>query len=74
MHANSVDSATEDLNYINFLSKVKKPKYMAIRKNDENLDGLFISTNNLKVIKDEHGSEYLKFLQKNNTLVRKYYE
>lgn len=74
LHANSVDSATEDLNYINFLSKVKKPKYMAIRKNDENLDGLFISTNNLKVIKDEHGSEYLKFLQKNNTLVRKYYE
>ena len=74
LHASSIDSAKEDLNYINFLSKVKQPKYMAIRKNDENLDGLFISTNNLKIIKEEHGSEYLKFLQKNNTVVRKYYE
>ena len=64
----------EDLNYINFLSKVLKPKYAAIRKNDTNLDGLFIAMDNLRLIKNEHEDQYVKFLQSNNTIVRKYYE
>lgn len=74
VHSRSLEAITEDLNYINFLSKVMKPEYPAIRKNDENLDGLFISSNNLKLIKNEHDQEYVDFLQENCTLVRKYYE
>ena len=74
IHHSSISSIHEDINYINFLSKVLKPKYPAIRKNDINLDGLFISAKNLRLIKNEHEEKYIKFLQENNTLVRKYYE
>lgn len=71
---NDLNMINEDLNYINFLSKVLKPKYAAIRKNDTNLDGLFIAMDNLRLIKNEHEDQYVKFLQNNNTIVRKYYE
>ena len=74
VHSKSLHELNEDLNYINFLSKVLKPKYAAIRKNDENLDGLFISAANLKILKNEHEAKYVDFLQENSTLVRKYYE
>lgn len=74
VHSKSTDSLKDDLNYINFLSKVLKPKYPAIRKNDTNLDGLFISSDNLELIKSEHEDKYVNFLQNNQTLVRKYYE
>lgn len=74
VHSKSLDSLKDDLNYINFLSKVLKPKYPAIRKNDTDLDGLFISSDNLQLIKNEHEDKYVNFLQNNQTLVRKYYE
>lgn len=72
--ADSMNDLTNELNYINFLHKILKPKYAAIRKNNTNLDGLFISVDNLKLIKNEHEDKYIKFLQENNTIVRKYYE
>jgi hypothetical protein len=69
-----LDTLNDELNYINFLSKILKPKYAAIRKNDNDLDGLFIAVENLKLIKNEYEDKYLEFLQNNNTIVRKYYE
>ena len=49
---NDLDRLNDELNYINFLSKILKPKYAAIRKNDDDLDGLFIAVENLKLIKN----------------------
>lgn len=74
IHFQSISQLQEDLNYINFLYNVKKPNYAAIRKNDSNLDGLCLSTNNLSLLKREHSSKYIDFLSNNNTIVKKYYE
>lgn len=74
IHFDSIEMLQEDINYINFLYNVKKPKYAAIRKNDNDMDGLCISANNLSLIKKEHGSEYIKFLSQDTKIIKKYYE
>lgn len=71
---NSINTLQEDLNYVNFLARVKKPNYAAIKKRPEELDGLAISAKNLRLIKFDHKSEYINFLKNDDKLVRYYYE
>lgn len=70
----SLSSLHEDLNYINYLSNVKKPNYAGIKKSDFDLDGLCISSKYLKEFKFNLGDKYMEFLSKPSELIEYYYE
>lgn len=73
----SISDLQDDMNYINYLIHVRKPSIAGIRKSDDDLDGLCLSTSNLKNIKFEYKHTekgYIDFLRKDNTVIKKYYE